>query len=201
MWRLHNNMRAVRWVIVFFLAGLQLVMQAPVWFVFARVSIFSGSTGWHRSNLIDQTISHFSDWWLIGTKDTLSWGVWDGDITNHFILQGVRGGLITLVFFSATVILAFSLTGRALRVARLDSRRSRLFLWAIGATIFSHFVSFLNVSYFDQNIVNWYFSLAMVAAAAGVYCYRKQPALKRSVVAVTPGPHVFEESNTQVLSV
>jgi hypothetical protein len=164
-WPIRNYMRRVRWGIVVALVALQIVMKSPVWFIFARFSFFSGSTGWHRANLIDQTISHFFDWWLVGVKETYSWGVWGGDITNQFILEGVRGGLITMILFTAIVVLCFSRVGRMLRASRLESKSYRLFLWALGATVFSHVVSFLNVSYFDQNIVNWYLLLAAISAA------------------------------------
>ena len=173
MWRVRNSMKAVRWGIVSVLLIMQVVMKAPVWFVFARVNILSGSTGWHRANLMDRTFAHFWDWWLLGTKDTISWGVWAGDITNHFILQGVRGGLITMILFIAIVVMSFSAVGQAMRAMRGKSRRTQLLLWTIGATIFAHVVSFMSVSYFDQNVVNWYLVLAFVATAACVRFQKK----------------------------
>jgi hypothetical protein len=171
MWYLRERMRIVRWSIVLALIFLHIVMKAPVWFIFARISIFSGSTGWHRANLIDQTIRHFFDWWLLGTKETISWGVWAGDITNQFILEGVRGGLVTLISFIWIVVLAFSSVGTTVRRLRTNSRRSQRFVWAMGAVLFAHVVAFLDVSYFDQNVVNWYFVLASVAAASCAYRY------------------------------
>ena len=179
MWKLRYSMKAVRWGIVALLMVAQVVMKAPVWFVFARVNLFSGSTGWHRANLIDQTIAHFSDWWLLGVKETYSWGVWGGDITNQFILQGIRGGLATMILFIGIVVVTFSAIGRTLRSMRADSRRAELLLWAIGATTFAHVISFMNVSYFDQNIVSWYLLLAMVATAFSV-CVQKKTRLVQS---------------------
>jgi hypothetical protein len=176
-WPFRNSMKRVRWVLVGLMLVLQLVMKAPIWFVFARFSFFSGSTGWHRANLIDQTISHFFDWWLVGTKETYSWGVWGGDITNQFILEGVRGGLITMILFTTIVVLCFSRVGRLLRTSRGESKRSRLFLWAIGATLFSHVMSFMSVSYFDQNVVNWFLTLAAVAAANAARWKQAQTAI------------------------
>ncbi len=163
MWPMRNSMKAVRWGIVVCVLMLQVVMKAPIWFVFARVNVFSGSTGWHRANLIDQTISHFSDWWLLGVKDTFSWGVWGSDITNQFILQGIRGGLITMILFIGILVVSFSAIGRTLRAIRGTSRRTQLLVWTIGATLVAHVTSFMSVSYFDQNIVSWYLLLAIVA--------------------------------------
>jgi len=177
MWSLRNSMKTVRWAVVIILLILQVVMKAPVWFVFARVNVFSGSTGWHRANLIDQTITHFWDWWLLGTKETFSWGVWGGDITNQFILQGIRGGLLTMILFIAIVVVSFFAVGRAVRAMRATSRRAQLLVWAIGATILAHVVSFLSVSYFDQNVVNWYLVLAMIATVVTV-CGRVQSTIR-----------------------
>jgi hypothetical protein len=192
-WPFRNSMRRVRWMVVGLMLLLQVVMNAPIWFVFARFSFFSGSTGWHRANLIDQTISHFFDWWLVGARETYSWGVWGGDITNQFILEGVRGGLITMILFTAIVVLCFSRVGHLLRASRFESKRSRLFLWAIGATLFSHVISFMNVSYFDQNVVNWFLTLAAVAAANSSRWRQKQPATETSETTTSASLATLEE--------
>src|SRR5262245_32314796 len=68
MWPLRKQMRFVRFAIVLTLVALELVMKAHVWFLMARVNIFSGSDGWHRAYLIDRAVFNFSDWWLVGTK-------------------------------------------------------------------------------------------------------------------------------------
>jgi hypothetical protein len=172
MWFVRRHMRAARWGIVIGIIVLHLIMKDPVWFIFARIKILSGSTGWHRSNLIDRMVAHFFDWWLVGAKNIEEWGVWWGDITNEYILQAVRGGLITFLLFIYIVVLAFSGVGKAMAAAKEKSRESKLFIWAIGCMLFSHAMAFLNVAYFDQNIVNWYLCLAMIAAAVNVYCLR-----------------------------
>jgi hypothetical protein len=178
MWPLRLHMRRVRWGVVGILIVLQIAMNNPIWFIFARVNLFSGSTGWHRSNLIDRTISNVLDWWLIGTKDTFKWGVWAGDITNQFILEGVRGGVVVLALFIYVIVLAFSGVGRAMKGKAGGSRRSKLLLWAVGATLFAHIISFLGISYFDQNVVNWYLCLSMAAAAVNVSRRRREQSIK-----------------------
>jgi hypothetical protein len=164
---MQKHMRAIRWGIVASIVGLQMIMHNPVWFIFAHINILDGSTGWHRSHLIDETIKHISEWWLIGTKleSVGAWGVWASDVTNQYILEGVTGGLLTLILFIAIIVSAFSGIGRALKKAQLQSRRSALLFWALGAALFAHVVTYFSVSYFDQNLVNWYLLLAMVATA------------------------------------
>jgi hypothetical protein len=164
MWKLRGHMRAVRWAILGSLVALHMVMKDPVWFIFAKIDVISGSTGWHRAYLIDRTIANFSDWWLLGAKNVWKWGVWAGDTTNQFVVEAVRGGLLTLVLFVALIVVAFANCGVSLREARVDTRRYQFFLWALSTTMFVHIVSFLGISYFDQNIVNWYFVLASATA-------------------------------------
>jgi hypothetical protein len=147
------------------LIALHLVMKAPVWFVIARIDIFSGSTGFHRAYLIDQAIAHFSDWWLLGTKSIDSWGQdqLHGDITNEYISQGVRGGLLTMVLFILIIVVCFRIVGRLQAYKDLPIAM-RTCAWALGAALFAHVLSYLSVSYFDQNLVIWYLLLAMISS-------------------------------------
>ncbi len=103
-----RHMRAVRWTVFGLLVVLHLVMQAPVWHLVARIDLVGGSTGWHRFNLINQFILRVNEWWLLGVKSVESWGVVLGDITNQYILEGVRGGSLALALFVALIIMAFS---------------------------------------------------------------------------------------------
>jgi hypothetical protein len=172
-WRLRGKLRLIRWSLVAGITLLALVMKDPVWFIFARVNIFAASTGWHRANLIDQTIRHFFDWWLVGVQNVEAWGVWWGDVTNQFILEGIRGGLVTALLFLYIVILAFSMVGQTLADIKDEPRRYQMLVWALGCTIFAHTVAFQDVAYFDQNAVNWYWALAAVAASTIVYSGEK----------------------------
>jgi hypothetical protein len=184
---IRKYMRSVRWAVVAFVLALQIAMQEPVWFIFAHVNVVSGSTGWHRSHLIDQTIRHFSEWWLAGTDlaNVGKWGVWYADVTNQYLLEGLTGGMLTLAFFIGVIVVTFSNLGRAIRFAPANSRR---FLWAIGATVFAHVMTFLSVAYFDQNSVNWCLVLAMSAAVVTRRCSeRRAPAQVNCVVTSDSG--------------
>jgi hypothetical protein len=148
------------------LLGLELVMKDHVWYILAKINVLAGSTGWHRANLIDQTVRHFSEWWLIGTRieRVADWGVFAGDVTNQYILEGICGGLVTLVLFVWIIVVAFKTIGRSLaRAKRAGDKRVSLLIWAAGASVVSHVAAFFSVSYFDQNLFNWYALLAVVA--------------------------------------
>jgi len=67
-WPLRKQMRLVRWGLALTLVALHLVMHGPVWSLIARVDLTGSSSSEHRSYLVDATIRHFSDWWLLGYK-------------------------------------------------------------------------------------------------------------------------------------
>jgi len=108
---------------------LHLIMKAPVWFIIERISGIIGGGGYHRSELIDQAIKNFDDWWLVGTVYTAHWlpyylPVSPGyvDITNEFIAQGVTGGVLKLVLFIWIIALAFKIIGNGIHNQELPSK-------------------------------------------------------------------------------
>jgi hypothetical protein len=172
MWFWRDWLRAVRWGILLVLVFLHLVMKAPVWFVIARADVFGGSSGWHRAALIDATVKHFGDWWLVGIKDTGVWSRQLADVTNEYVWQGVQGGLLTLLLFILIIVFCFRGIGRAVRAMRKTQPRTDLLcIWSLGAALFSHVVNYISISYFDQNFVNWYLLLSMISTAAGAYVF------------------------------
>jgi hypothetical protein len=163
LWPVRKNMRAVRWGIVIVLLALAMVMKAPVWFVIAHIDLTGGSSGYHRAELIDQFVRHFSDWWLIGTKDAGTWG-WDlWDAQNQYVNVGETGGLLAFGLFIAVISRCCSRIGNA-RKAASGKNRAEWFVWLVGAALFVHLVSFFGVNYFDQSKVNWFVLLAMISA-------------------------------------
>lgn len=166
---LRRSMRPIRWGILFTLIALHFMMKAPVWHLISRVNVVSGSTGWHRYKLIDQTIQHFHQWWLMGCSGytVVSWGVFRGDVTNQYVLECVRGGFVTLCLFVITIGIAFRNVGLIWRSHEQD--RFRLALsWALGVSLFVHCTNFLGVSYYGQMYVIWYLTLAIISSLSQV---------------------------------
>jgi hypothetical protein len=170
MWRFRSNMRAVRWAILITLISLHVVMKAPVWYLISRIGGIFGGGGWHRSYLIDQAISHIGDWWLLGTSYTADWMPYaltndpkSADITNQYISEGVKGGLLTMLLFIIVIINCFRIIGLSLKMMDEISLAEKILVWSLGASLFAHVVSFLSVPYFDQIIVIWFLLLAMIS--------------------------------------
>jgi len=152
---------------------LHFVREQPVWQLIARVSSITGGTGYHRFLLIDRAISHFDEWWLLGAT-TAHWQMAQPkDITNQYILEGIRGGFAALLAFIVVLVVGFRSCGQSMRVVaksgtlgRRDARRVYLLAYGLGVMLFAHSVAFIGVSYFGQMTSIFYLHLAMISSVA-----------------------------------
>jgi hypothetical protein len=186
LWSLRQHVRWILLGLVAVIFGLNLVMNAPVWFLLARVDFVGGSTGWDRANLIDQCVRHFSSWWLVGTADNDKWGFYTWDLCNQFVAEAVQGGLATLVLFIMLITRCFRTLGLARK--RAGNRSQEWLLWTIGCILCAHLAGFFGISYFDQMKHWWFVTLAMIPAATMAVrvsaMQRSQPALVADAVPV-----------------
>ena len=175
LWRFRTNMRTGRWVIVAGFVCLSLAMNAPIYYMFARVADFIGGHGWHRARLIEQFVNHFNDWWLAGTTETGDWmptalhfgDKLSADLTNKFVAVGVEGGLLPFFLFIGAFVMCFKVLGRALRVAHESSREQEVVLWSLGCTLFAHVMTLTSVQYWDQMETAFYMLFALIAGSVG----------------------------------
>ncbi len=146
------------------LCALHLVMKAPVWHLVSRVDIVGGSTGWHRYHIIDQAVKYFREWALVGTHTVEHWGWVNSDLTNQYILEGVRGGLVTLILFLVLLFYVF----KAILTASLKDpeHKHRWLSWCFFVAMIGHCVAFFGVSYFGQITMLWYMTLAVAGFLA-----------------------------------
>jgi len=170
VWPFRYNMRIIRWLILIALISLHMIMKAPVWFLMARLGEQIGGGGWHRAEIITQAVTHFNEWWLIGTTYTAHWmpnvlpiNPNMIDITNQFIFEGVGGGIWRMGAFIIIIIICFRELGKSNLILKDQSIDLRIFSWSLGAALFTHVMSFMSVSYFDQIIVFWYLLLAIIS--------------------------------------
>jgi hypothetical protein len=162
MWPLRQKMKIVRTIVVVALVGLHLLMKAPVWFIIARIDLTGSSSNYHRAELIDQFVNHFSSWWLIGTKDAANWGWGMWDVQNMYVSVGEAGGLAALVSFVLVISQSFARVGSARKRATLI--KQEWFPWLLGAALFANVVAFFGVNYFDQSKVVWFALISMICA-------------------------------------
>jgi len=165
-WPFRNQMRLFRWAIVIILVGLHMVMKAPVWALIGRVNVVGGSSD-HRFELVNKTILHFWDWWLLGARNLASWGWLMDDVVNEYVAQAVNGGLLGLILFITILVRCFRCIGLARKVAERDLKLE-LYYWALGAWLLANVVAFFGNSYFDQTIVTWYMLLAVISTVTVV---------------------------------
>jgi hypothetical protein len=165
LWPVRNLMRWFRWGLVIGLFALNLVMHAPVWYIIAHVGIVRGSSTSHRADLIDTFLRHIGDWWLLGSGSNDSWGYLMFDTSNQYVEWGVTGGLISLIFFIATISFSFGRIGKARKSVEGNNRQLEWFLWLLGSALFANVVAFFGIGYYDQVRIAWLALLAMISAA------------------------------------
>jgi hypothetical protein len=166
-WRRHT--RALRWGLLVGAVVLHLVREKPVWHLAARASDLLGGEGYHRYALIDAFIRNWREWWLVGIHSTGHWGFMLWDTTNQYVQEGVTGGILALLAFLATVVLAFRSAGLAGKAGRLmaparQPRDQRLWCWGLGAGLTAHAAAFMGVSYWGQIQFVLYLFFALIAA-------------------------------------
>ncbi len=168
LWPLRKNMNFILWGIGSSLLAIQILMRAPIWALFMHVKVIGASTGFYRYFLIDEFIRHFFEWALLGTKFTASWGRGLFDLTNQYIRIGVDGGLISLVLFLSVIFACYRNIDRTLKRTEIPPLE-QILVWGIGVSFLTNLVSFLSVSYFDQIIIIWYMTLAIISLFDSIF--------------------------------
>jgi len=176
LWRFKYHLKTLRGCAVMLYIVLMLVMAKPPYYLISRIDISGGSTGWHRAFLIEQTFSHLSEWWLVGTDETRHWMPNQGigrdphhtDITNYYIGHGVTGGLPAMLLVILMLLVAFRWVGQ-IHDLRLEKWPSQSFtIWCFGACLFSHAATSISVAYFDQSMVYFWMSVAVISSTYSI---------------------------------
>jgi len=192
LWKFRSYGRTIALGIGAMIFALHVVMEAPVWHLICRINLFSGSTGWHRYNLFNQFVKNIGEWFLLGCRDVEHWGVFKGDVTNQYVLEGVRGGALTLAVFVIMVIQAVRITG--ICSMKSQGREKRILCWGFCVSILGHCVSFWGVSYFGQIMLLLYFTLAIVSLLKGQMYGICQPKLRNKLIS-SRGTTVYEKAS------
>jgi hypothetical protein len=163
-WPLRKQMRIIRWGLVLTLVSLHLVMKAPVWHLISRLDLTGNSSSYHRYTLVNQTILHFRDWWLLGYRyyDQWDWDMWD--TSNLFVAAALTGGLVTLVLVIAVFKRSFGAIGTARKRVSGD-RKQEWFLWYLGSALFAVVVASFGIAFLYQSQMLLYSLPAFISVA------------------------------------
>lgn len=136
------------------LAGALLVIhfirEPPVWQLIAKAGVVGGSTAIYRYRLLDAFIRNWSEWLIIGTKGTAHWGFYLFDLTNQYVVEGVRGGLVTLALFLAGLASGIRTAYRS-SISRVLQSRDRMLSWHAVAALGGTAVMFIGISITHSN--------------------------------------------------
>jgi hypothetical protein len=166
--------RYKRWVKSLFVFGIiscmliGVVSNRPFYHVIAtRIANPVGGAGWHRARLIDLAIERFDEWWLVGYGDQdPGWGPELGmgitDVTNEFILAGVRYGLLGVI--ALCMVLATAFRGLISADRRLTDPYMKSMCWALGSLLFAIVVTWMSVSFFGQLMPLFYCFLGIIGS-------------------------------------
>lgn len=198
-WRFRQHLRQAIYAGLAAVVALALVMKAPIYYLIARVDFAGGSTGWHRAALIEASVNYFNEWWLVGSDFTRHWMPYGlegnpnhADITNHYIMSGVIGGVPLLICLLFTLWYAFKGIVKIYREAEGRDQTQVFLAWTLGVTLTAHCISFVAVNYFDQLLGIYYLHLAIIA------CFAErslpQAAKAEAVPQAEPFPHFLNPS-------
>lgn len=174
LWKHHGSI--IAWALILGSLTLHFIREGPIWgFLYVRISIKASSAGYHRYLLVEAAIDDFKNWWLFGFGDRgprwhLDYWPWTHatftDVTNHYLLEGVRGGFITMVLFIWLCLLAIkTLWGHS---ASLTEKHDQWLWWGFTVAMIAHCITFLAVAYFGQITMLFYLTVAVAALAYGL---------------------------------
>lgn len=177
---LRPRMNQVRLAVFTGLFALHLYMKQPVWHLISRIDVVGGSTGWHRYKLIQSAIDNFHEWWLCGIPSTAHWGYFMFDVTNQYVLEGVRSGFVAMLAFVWVLVWAYAQVGAAWRSVQ-RSRYLTLLTWALGVAVFAHMNVFLavSISHSQQNLLMFFMILAMIGSSWPFPAERREALARR----------------------
>jgi hypothetical protein len=153
---MERQKQLVKPMFVFFVISCILIGIAsnrPFYHVIASWSNPLGGASWHRARLIDLAIEHFDEWWMVGYGDKdPGWGPQLGmgrtDVTNEYILNGIRYGIFGVIALCAVLAKAFR--GLVSTYRRMSDPIIKSLCWAFGSLLFSIVIAWISVSFFGQ---------------------------------------------------
>ena len=194
-WRWRHLLSLHKKLLVVLLIIANFAMSRPIWFLIARIDLAGGSTGWHRSKLIDQSIRYLDEWWLFGTDYTRHW-MFSGvsfsanhtDITNYYLQMGVWGGLPLMIIFIALIYSSLRKLEVKMEAIRPEKHPEEFGIWCVWIAIVSQCVSFISIAYFDQTYALFFAMLGMVPGLLAIRSERGETDVEAELGAPSAQP-------------
>lgn len=147
---------------------IQILSSTAFYYVFAKYGSKLGGAGMHRAILIDVAIRHLDQWWLIGTKgQDPGWGHYLGmtwtDVTNEYILAGIRYGMAGVLVLCGVLTVAFKQIIVSYKKAVTPEMKS--LYWSLGSVLFAVIVVWTSISFFGQLISLFYVMLGIIGSS------------------------------------
>ena len=162
-WPLRHHLRMMLGVGFVMSILLQVVMNAPIYALVNRLTVFAGSTSGHRYRLIDATVKNFGEWWLLGTRFTGHWGWGLQDVTNMYVRVAIDSGFLGLSLFFVIIFYSIFIFIRVFESRHLAVGLKKYY-WGLFAAFLVHLVSFWGVRYLGQMAYFWYLLLGINGA-------------------------------------
>jgi hypothetical protein len=147
------------------------ISNRPFYHVIASYANPLGGAGWHRAALIDFAIERFDEWWLVGYggRDPGWWTYSTGphtDVTNEFILAGVRYGILGMVAHFGVLITAFHGLIRAYNKTVDPGLKS--LCWSLSCILVSLAVTWMSASWGGNSVPILYCLLGVIGSISNL---------------------------------
>jgi len=160
-WRFRDFMSSFRKIVFFSLVIMEISMTGHIHNLIMKAAIVPGSTAYHRYIVLDTAIENFRNWMLFGSIDFLSWHPFMRDLTNHYVVEALKGGILNLSLFIAVFVYCYKHIGNSMK--QFTNINHKKYIWALGSVLFAHNVSFIGASYFGQILYFFYISIALIS--------------------------------------
>lgn len=179
--RYRNYVKPILILVAISCVFVEVVSNRTLYHVLASYADPIGGSGWHRAKLLDIAIERFGEWWLAGYgHQDPGWGAELGmswtDITNHYLVAGVKYGMLGVIALCGTLTVSVIMLVRLHNAAKQPLLRS--WCWAIGCTMVALIISFNAFHVFGQAVTLFHCILGFVGSSANVSSYSDHINLK-----------------------
>ncbi|MBN1846503.1 MAG: hypothetical protein JW810_12510 [Sedimentisphaerales bacterium] len=169
--RRRHWIKPILYFMLFSVMFVSIASNRPFYHVICSYANPVQGTGWHRGKLIDCAIRDVGQWWLAGYRGLdPGWGPNDlgmtwTDVTNAYISEAVRFGMLGVISFAGILIIA--LVQMIQRHRQETDPPLKSFYWMMASLLVALMVAFNSCSFFGQARSIFYGVLGLIASSIG----------------------------------